>query len=160
MNFKKLLIVHVLVLGLCSAAHAQPKEEGGMRGKLREQREEHMQKLFDQLNVSDEQKEKLKANKLKNKEAMKALQEQNRSYREALHQELMKPDLDMNKVKDIHEKMKALDAQISDNRLDSILEVRKILTPEQFAKFLTVMKEKMNKFHEDKMEKPEDSGQK
>ena len=150
MDLKKLFIINVLVLGLCSVAHAEKIGDGHVVKQMWQNREGRLQKIFDELGVSDEQRAQLKANKEKNREAMKAVHEQKKSLREELNQELMKPELDMAKVKEIHEKMKALDAQVSDNRLDSILEVRKILTPEQFGKFLSVMKEKMNKFHEGK----------
>ncbi len=105
----------------------------------KQKRKEKMQKIFSQLNLTEEQKNKLKENKTKHREQRKGGFEQIKSYKEALKQELLKPDLDMKRIQEIQGQSKAAQAQMADDRLDSILEVRTILTPEQFSKFMTLM---------------------
>ena len=74
----------------------------------------------------------------------------------SLRQELEKSQLNMQLVYQINNELKLLEAQILDNRLERILEVRKILTPEQFKKFEDKMNERMehfkNKFGRNKAE--------
>jgi len=52
-----------------------------------------------------------------------------------LREELEKSELNTQKVYQINNELKQLQAQMLDNRLERILEVRKILTPAQFKKF-------------------------
>ena len=117
----------------------------------------HRQKIYAQLHLTDEQKKQLEDNKQKNREQKKVLFGQMKSARESLRQEFMKPDMDMSKVNAIHAQIKTLQAQMADDRLNSILAVRKILTPEQFKKFHELMEkhEKMERHHEDKEEEGE-----
>lgn len=106
--------------------------------------------MFAGLNLTQEQKDKLHANKDKKRQQMKALHEQMKVQKQTLHYELMNPKLDMKKINAAHGKIKSLEGQMDDLRLNSILEVRKILTPEQFSKFLGMMKERRS----DKLNKP------
>ncbi len=86
--------------------------------------------------LSDTQRQQLKDNMKKQHEAMKAGFEQVKTNREALAQELANPTPDMTKIGQIQTQLKALQAQRIDDELNSMLEVKKILTPEQYAKFL------------------------
>ena len=105
--------------------------------KMQERRGKKARGIYSQLNLTEEQKKQLEDNRLKHREEMKVAFDGMRHYKEALNQEFMKPNLDMNKVKEIQSQVKALQAKISDNHLNSIIEVRKILTPEQFVKFIS-----------------------
>ena len=101
--------------------------------------EKRNQEIYTQLSLTDEQKKQLEDNKQKNREKRKALFEKMRSYKDALNKELMKSNLDVNKINVIQAQFKVLQSQMTDERLNSILEVRRILTPEQFAKFVLLM---------------------
>ena len=94
------------------------------------------------LNLSDDQVKQLKDRHKKQKEAMKSLFEQIKTNREALNAEIIKATPDMNKVNDIETQLKSLQSQMVDNHLNSILEIKKILTPEQFAGYMALKKEK------------------
>ncbi len=107
-----------------------------------EVKEKGFHKFFAQLNLTEDQKKQLSENKKQKRENMKVLFGQMKSQKAALKQELMKPSLDMAKINEIQSQMKANMAQMADNRLNSILEVRKVLTPEQFSKFLSLMEER------------------
>ena len=159
MNIKNSLFGYVFAAGLLVAPLAHAHETGdavsghGVKPmhKWHEMKEKRTQKIYAQLNLTDEQKKQLEDNKQKNREQKKALFKQMKSSKETLVQEFMKPDLDMNKINAIHAQIKALQAQMADNRMGSILAVRKILTPEQFKKFheLTEKHGKMGRHHED-----------
>ncbi len=113
------------------------------------------EKIYAQLKLTDEQKKKLEDNKAKHHEQKGGAFKKMRSLREALKQELMKPALDMNKINDIQAQIKAFQAQMADDRLNHILEVRGILTAEQFAKFNALMEKHKqgSKQREEKEEK-------
>jgi periplasmic protein CpxP/Spy len=98
--------------------------------------------IYSQLGLTDQQKQELEANKAQNKEQRKAFFEKMRAKRKELNQELMKPTLDMPKIEAIQTELKSMQAQMIDDRLNSTLSVRKILSPEQFAKFITLMEER------------------
>lgn len=141
--FKNLIVIVFVLLGMLTASniYAAEKNNGSgeecatYQGKHRNM-DEKRQKIWDQLNLTPEQKKQLEDNKAKNKEVMKAIFETIKSLRESLKAELMKPELDMNKISAIQSQIKPLQNQMTDNRLNSILEVRKIMTREQFAKFI------------------------
>ena len=54
--------------------------------------------------------------------------------REALRAELEKPKVDSGKAKSINEELKALHNKMAEQRLAGVLQVREILTAEQFKK--------------------------
>ena len=142
MNTNKRIAGAVVICGLVLlpviGAHGEeasfPRHEAFSK-KRAEWRKEKGQEIFAQLNLTEEQKQQLKKNRSNHREKMKASFEQMRSYKQALRQELMKAELDMGKINQIQSQTKALQGQMADERLESILEVRKVLTPEQFAQF-------------------------
>lgn len=98
------------------------------------------------LDLNDVQVKQLKEIHKKQKEAMKAVFDQVKFNREALSAEIAKTAPDMNKVNEIQTQLKALLSQAVDNHLNSILEIKKIMTPEQFAGYMALEKEsKMKK---------------
>jgi Spy/CpxP family protein refolding chaperone len=117
---------------------------------------ERFEKMFDTLGLTAEQKAKLDAGRAKHRDERKAVGDEKRSIKEALAAELDKPAIDMVKVKQLHEKLKALIASGEDRRLEMILEMRTILTPEQFAAFQKQMKEMRSKRHEKRREGQQD----
>jgi Spy/CpxP family protein refolding chaperone len=63
----------------------------------------------------------------------------------SLRQELEKSELNMQVIYQTNNELKQLQTQMLDNRLERILEVRKILTPGQFKKFEDKMNERMER---------------
>jgi Spy/CpxP family protein refolding chaperone len=99
-------------------------------------------------NLTDDQKKQMKAIWEKQKEAKKAAFAQIKADKEALTNELLQTTPDANKINDLKSKMEALHAQMLDSRINSNLEVKKILTAEQFAKYLEIQKYKHSgRFH-------------
>ena len=143
--FSNLVVVVFIALGLVAVSNSYAADQSGVQNKgaaVSQERhkkiEEKRQNIWDQLNLTPEQKKQLEENKAKNREAMKAVFEKMKSYRESLKTELMKPELDMNKINGIQAQIKALQSQMVDDRLNSILGVRSVLTREQFEKFLDI----------------------
>lgn len=87
-------------------------------------------------NLTDDQKKQMKAIWEKQKEAKKTAFEQIKADKEALTNELLQTTPDVNKINDLKSKMEAIHSQMLDNRINSNLEVKKILNAEQFAKYL------------------------
>jgi Spy/CpxP family protein refolding chaperone len=135
----------VLIGGTCGAfaaaglAAPAPDKGRGRRG------EGFMNRIQSQLNLTADQEKKLKQNREAHREVMKTLHEALRAQREALGAELEKTSFDMNRVKSIHEELKGIEARMADQRLSGILEVRQILTPEQFKKFGALTREAWKK---------------
>jgi Spy/CpxP family protein refolding chaperone len=140
------ILLGLLILGMFALpavyaqdeASARPQRER-LKEAWHEKMEKNVQEIYSQLNLTEEQKKLLEENKVNNQNKRKAVFQAMRANKEELNQELMKQELDMAKVNEIQAKLKQSQSQMTDDHLNSILEIRKILTPEQFAKFITLM---------------------
>jgi len=103
-------------------------------------------KLFERL--TDNQNKQLKAIWEKQEAAKKAAIVQLKVDKEDLTNELLETTPDMNKIKDLKAKIEALMSKILDDRINSNLEVKKILNNEQFAKYLEFQNHKFHGHHE------------
>ena len=104
------------------------------------------QGIYNNLGLSDEQRKLLEENRNKHKEQTKALFMQLRQKTDLLRQELEKSALNMQEVYQTNNELKQLQTQMLDNRLERILEVKKILTPGQFKKFEDKVNKNMEHF--------------
>jgi Spy/CpxP family protein refolding chaperone len=102
-------------------------------------------KLFDQLNLTPEQKQKLKANKQAQVQEMQAVRTSLREKHKSLQEALKNPSVTRASVLGIVNEIKELQAKQVDLRLDGIFSVKDILTPAQYVKFQQLMEEKLNK---------------
>ena len=127
-----LLLAAAAMCLFASAAYAQaPKKPDTKR-----------QEMFADLGLSPEQRKALEDNRNRHKEQTTEVVTQLRRKMGELRQELEKNELDMQAVGRINGELKQLQGRMLDNRLERILEVRKILTPEQFKKFEDKMHER------------------
>lgn len=92
-------------------------------------------KMFKDLNLTKEQEEQLEVNRKNHWEEMKSLKEEMWNKKKAIRNELAKDDVNLQEVNRIHQELKDILVKKEDLRLESILEIKKILTPEQFKKF-------------------------
>ena len=99
-------------------------------------------KIFDQLNLTPEQKQKLKTNKQAQLQEMQAVTASLREKRKILQEALKNPLATRASVLGIAKEIKELQAKQIDLRLDGIFSVKEILTPEQYARFQQLMEEK------------------
>jgi len=108
---------------------------------------QHAQMTAKILNLSDDQVKQLADIHQKKKEAMKSDFEQMRTNKEALEAEIVKTSADMTKINAIQTQIKTLQSQMIDDHLNFILEIKKIMTPEQFAGYMALEREEdMMKF--------------
>ena len=134
-------VVCCLFLLSASYASAEGGHEGkeGMHGK--KDWEKHVAEMHKKLGLSDDQEKQLKEHREKGRAQMEALRDKMQAKQEEMRAELQKEKFDVDKVKAIHAELKALKAEAEDNRLDGILQVRQILTAEQFHKFMELKEE-------------------
>ena len=148
MNRRKIKIVALLIIAALalsvpviyadsdSGKNCQ-QDKGQVKGKMEARRQE----LYKDLNLTAEQKKMLDENKGKHREQMKALFNNIQAQEAAMRQELQKQNLDTGKIDQLNNELKKLQSQLLDQRLAATLEVRKILSPEQFKKFMAKMEE-------------------
>ncbi|MBP7056366.1 MAG: Spy/CpxP family protein refolding chaperone [Candidatus Omnitrophica bacterium] len=100
---------------------------------------------FKDLSLTPEQRDKIKAHREEGKSKAKEMHDQMRAKKEELKAEMGKPVTDRAKIDAIAADMKSLSARMIDQRIDRILSLKEILTPEQFQKVNAKMEEKMKK---------------
>lgn len=114
------------------------------QGKAKGKRKERLQKLIQQLGLSDEQVAKFKEIKSRHRDSMQTLKE-DRNRMKALQKEIQQfmastgqSDSDrstiLNKVDTVHE----IKGRLKKRRIEMALDIREILTSEQLIKFNTL----------------------
>lgn len=151
-RFKKILLGSIgislfAIMSLAQAQNAPGPEWSGPRVHAGQR----IQEIYSQLNLTDDQKKQLEANKHQHRLRMQQARMDMKVAKEALREELMKTQLDIPKVMMLHDRIKALLSQMEDIKINSILSVRRILTPEQFSKFVVLM-HKHKEGHEEEHE--------
>jgi periplasmic protein CpxP/Spy len=150
MKNKLTMIVTVLaVVGLMAAgpavyAMSEGDDTAGGKGYKNGEGKEFMK----ELNLTPEQKEKLKAQREAKKESHKAMREQMKTKMQALHEAIAKPGTTRADVTGLVDEVNALKGQMFSQKIDGLFAMKEILTPEQFAKMQAKHKERMDKKHE------------
>ncbi|MDD5422664.1 MAG: periplasmic heavy metal sensor [Candidatus Omnitrophota bacterium] len=98
--------------------------------------------LTKELGLTPEQDRKLEANRKAQFEKMKGFRKAMKEKGDELAKALENPAATRSSVEPIAAGMKALESQSVDQRIDGIFSVKEILTPEQFAKFNSLMEKK------------------
>lgn len=134
------VIVLMAMIGSVGPACAQTpteltKDEVMMIQKKREMKEQFKDRMKEELGLSDEQQQKIEEQRNSHFELATQNYEIIKNLKDQLQAELEKPELDEPKIRSIHDQLKALKNKMADLRLEGILEVRKILTAEQFKMF-------------------------
>lgn len=133
----------VLSLMYCLSISASAGHDGFHEDeKWEEKHEEKMREIHKQLGLTPDQEKQLEEHRKAHREQAKALRAQLKEKREALRLELEKPQLDMDRISAVHAEMKQIHDKLADHRLQGILEVRRIVSAEQFKKFHELMKER------------------
>lgn len=142
------MVYSLTVIGACYAQTCPGKmtdKSGFMHKKHGQNMTKNMNEIYSKLNLTDEQKKKLEENRARNREKAKGLAEAIKTARESLDKELMKPELDMARINELKSQIKSAQSELLDERLNSTIEVRNILTAEQFSKFVALKKEHWKK---------------
>ena len=120
----------LLAAGLILPACAQD-EAGGAKPEMdNESRREEMAK---KLNLNAEQKEKMNAMRQDHKKQMAELQQAMQAKRAKLRDELNNPSATRESVSPLANEIKVLMAKMVDLRIEGVLGMKSILTPEQFS---------------------------
>ena len=148
-NIKTLIFLGALMGGwVWGSQPAQAYDPGNEKhAKSKEEWNKKREAMYKDLGLSQEQQNKLNTQREQRHEQMQALRQKIKTKREEIRQEIEKEDFDVAKVKDIHAELKNLKLQAEDARLQGILEVRAILTPEQFKKFMNKKDEWRGNMH-------------
>jgi Spy/CpxP family protein refolding chaperone len=117
-------------------AYAESEEKAyGEKQKWSRQRQEKYDKLTESLGLSEEQIALLKNRKQVKMESREKLRSKLRAEEKALKQELEKSVSDDTKIKELADSIKNIHSEMVDERIRGILEIKAILTAEQYAEF-------------------------
>jgi len=147
-NKKWLAVLFGIAMGLFLLSVTNVLAEEGQKFNKEEHRKEWQEKkakMYEKLGLTDEQKQALKVHKENHRSETKALRKQIKEKRKAFRQALEDPTTDESAIMAANNEVKALTNSLADDRLNGILEVRKILTPEQFKKFNEIKKKHRKK---------------
>jgi Spy/CpxP family protein refolding chaperone len=143
----KKLMLALLVLGISTVifsgdlAMAEDGEHWEEKGWGRD-KEGRLEELMDELGLTDEQKTRMKEQKKDNKTSYKLIREERQQKKDAIKAELDKDVLDQENINVLIEELADLEKQKMHSRVKKIIEMKKILTPEQYQ----LMKEKHKDF--------------
>jgi len=130
MKRTKLIIIGLMVmLFAASAAYTQPES------KYQQHRDKQREHIFKELNLTPQQQKKLEDNRMMQRQETDKIFTALRDKQAKLHEMLKSPTVSKIAVKPLANEIKSLQAQLFDQRINGIFAVKEILTPEQFAKF-------------------------
>jgi len=133
----------VVVAFFVSAAYAQPMDEG-FGGE--EKQAAHHQKMFknlaQELELTAEQQEQMKAQRTTQREQGKQIKEQLKAKRQELKAALDTDEVDQATVDSIVDEITALEGLKLQQHVNGVLTMKEILTPEQSTKLKEKMEEK------------------
>ncbi|MBU9888757.1 MAG: Spy/CpxP family protein refolding chaperone [Candidatus Omnitrophica bacterium] len=126
----------VAIVGICGMALSGPVAYAGW-GEGTGDRSPKFKKhgdFFKDLDLTPEQKAKVEAQREAQEGLSKPLREQIRTKMQGLHGELSKPASDKAVVNGLVGDINNLKGQLFAQRIDGVLELKQVLTPEQFGK--------------------------
>lgn len=143
MKRKRTVLLLILAVAFFSvnSVYAESSWKGHGEG-YKKQHQARKAELYKELGLSEEQQVQIKEHRKRSHAQMKTIGESLKKQRENLRVVLSKYDADPAEIEKIASEIKYLHSQLIDHRIASILEVKTILSPEQFTKF----QEKMNEF--------------
>ena len=146
---KKILSLAVALLVTTSLYAVPPQEKGDMPEPphmMHHQKGPDFEKIAKELNITDEQKAQMNEMMKTDMERKQELRKQIREKMDAITDELMKENIDMNAVNAIAAEVQQLSADISRINIESKLKVRSILSFEQYTNMEQNRREMMEKF--------------
>lgn len=129
-KFGSVLVLLALIGGLAMA-------DGTGWGSQRD-RDEMRGKLKTELGLTNEQEKKLETHRIDQRAEMEKLMLVVKEKRDELKTVLENPKMNHHAVERINDELKTAQNDMADKRLEGILYVREVLTPEQFKKFLSL----------------------
>ena len=140
------LVTLVLFLGVSCSFAQEPK--GNETNKKEGWEHSKKNDMFRELNLTKEQEAKLgefrKANEVQRSTIINALKDD----REGLRNELNKGDSNPKEIERLSSEIKRLQGEMLDLHIKSVLNMKQVLTPEQFKQFQEKAKEKQKMHRE------------
>jgi Spy/CpxP family protein refolding chaperone len=115
---------------LAAAAYAQLPE--GDHAKMGKNWEERFNAIIKELRITPEQQQAISQQRTQEKTRSQELRQKMKSVREEITVELNKEVTDTAKLRSLISRMKELTGERIEQQIKGILELKKILTPEQF----------------------------
>lgn len=133
---KKKLIMTVAIMGTAGLLASGPVAYAAANEEAPASHEKtwNHKDFFKDLNLTPEQKEKIEAERETQKGLRKPVREQLKIKIQALHEELSKSMVDRAVLNGLIADINTLKGQLFSQRIDGVLALKQILTPEQFAK--------------------------
>jgi Spy/CpxP family protein refolding chaperone len=146
-TYRHIMIVSAVLFGLQLAGSPSVFAEKDFgKGFDKEGWEEEVNKMQDELGLSQQQRDALKSHKVRHRQGMSGLREELKQKQQELREEMQKSDFDAGRVRMINDEIKRLHNEMSDERIEGVVEVRKILTPEQFSRFQRLKESRRDEF--------------
>lgn len=146
-------IIGILVAVLLVSGGPSAYATGAVFGQEdagRHKKGEHFQASIEKLGITEEQKEKLLEQRQAHWERMKELREEMNAQRKGLRDELEKEDYSKGNIDATVARMKDLQGQMITQRVDHFLQMKDVLTPEQFKKMTDMKARKGRRRHHGK----------
>ncbi|MCX7926956.1 MAG: Spy/CpxP family protein refolding chaperone [Candidatus Omnitrophica bacterium] len=128
------LIILWLILGVLECSSYTFADWSPSRHNYPESREEEFEEIMKELNLTDEQERALIAERDFQRHQRQVLREKMVSLRQEIAQEIMKDKPDRRRLNVLTNRMKQLMGERLEHRIESILRIKQILTPEQFKR--------------------------
>jgi len=122
-------LIFAVVFGLSCLAQTA---EGPKNFQPREKKAQEFEKIAQELNLTAEQRQAMKEHRSQNSEQVRGIRKHLQEVRAQLRNELDKPDTDIAKIKGLATELKEVEAQMIDQHIKQVLEMKKILTPQQY----------------------------
>lgn len=103
-------------------------------------RGDRMEKLLQQLDLTSEQSQQIETIQEQFRSENEALLQEMQSNRQQMHS-LLTSDTSAEELRQQHQQAQSLHQQLSDNRFETMLQIRDVLTPEQRAQVAQIMEQ-------------------
>jgi len=147
---KQMMILAAIALGLVfsGAAYAKMFEEEGQPNKG------NRDQVIKQLNLTPQQEAQIKQLQMLNRQKAKELFRRLKEKRRELADELDKARSNPIKIRALIAALKDIQGRLIEQRVDGVLKMKEILTPEQYQKFSETLKSMRKRNFELKGRKP------
>lgn len=136
MRFRNYIFVLVIMLMMTFNAQAEPKDR---LSRYKEKRK-RMTEVYERLNLSDDQKQALEQNREKHHGRLRSVKDEIDQTKFSLQEELTQDEVNVSKVEELKGRLKNLQGEATELRVEGMIEVREIMTQEQYEKFREINK--------------------
>jgi Spy/CpxP family protein refolding chaperone len=126
---KVVMVGLMAIILVANVVYAQPMNEKENGHK------EKKEQMFKELGLTAEQQQQLEQNRSLQRQEKEKLRESMKAQETKLHEALKDPAATRASVEPMVNEIKALQAQMIESRINGILAVKQVLTPEQFVQF-------------------------